>query len=232
MSAPEAYDRIVYSAELAQRIADAAAELSKTGGLEDEAGWLESAQQRIARERAGLGDLLTRALQLPDLGSLRAERGRALQDEALDAVDRLHAAIRKAAGERSPVIDVLYMNLKLPPLRKAGREAFEAFCAEFERRLGSSYLTRMFADETYLPAGPALDDLRRAFENWRGVAASPALGEEEARALEEELAAFARRLELACRQAVLLADAALLSAEHLREASGIFDKPRRRAARS
>ncbi|WP_394841882.1 hypothetical protein LZC95_33005 [Pendulispora brunnea] len=228
MSALEAFDLIVHSEQLEQRLAATAVKLAKRAELKDETAWLEHARRRIGAARGDLGDLLTRVLRLPELEAVRGERGRALQDDALDAVDRLDAAIRKAAGARSPVLDVLYMNLKLLPLRKAPRDAFEAFVVEFERRLASSYLTRMFADETYLPAGPALAELHRAFGTWRTVFASPALSDEETQSLTGELTTIAQRLELPCRQALLLADAALLPAEDLREPSGIFEKPRKR----
>jgi len=228
MSALEAFDQIVHSEQLEQRLAATAAKLAKRPDRKDEAAWVENARRRIASARGDLGDLLTRTLRLPELEAVRGERGRALQDDALDAVDRLDAAIRKAAGARSPVLDVLYMNLKLLPLRKAPRDAFEAFVVEFERRLASSYLTRMFADETYLPTGQALAELRGAFDVWRTVFASPPLSDEETQALAGELTAIAQRLDLPCRQALLLADAALLAAEDLRESCGIFDKPRKR----
>ncbi|WP_394824844.1 hypothetical protein [Pendulispora albinea] len=228
----EAFERVVRSERLEQQLAATVAKLAELPELADEAAWLEVARQRIARARGELGDLLTRVLRLPELEPLRGERGRTLQDAALDAAERLHKVIRKAAGGRSPVIDVLYMNMDLVLLRRAAREPFEAFCAEIDRRLASSYLKRMLADETYLPVAPALTVLRRAFDEWRTVFASAPLEDAEAEALQNELFAVAQRLDLPCRQAMLLADAALLPAEHLREPSGIFDKPRKRSPAS
>jgi hypothetical protein len=124
---------------------------------------------------------------------------------------------------------VLHWNLKTAAARRFHREEFEKFLAEFEKRLTSSYARRMLADPSYAVLGPRLDQLRRAFADWRGIFATAS--DSEAQELRDELELAARRLDLPCRQARMLAEAALLAAEDLRESSGIFEKPKRRAAR-
>ena len=38
-----------------------------------------------------------------------------------DEVERLQAAIVLAGGERSPLLEVVFLNVKIPALRKCGR---------------------------------------------------------------------------------------------------------------
>lgn len=230
MSPLDAFDLLVYAEQLERRIGAAIVELSKRPDSKDETVWLEAAQRHLAQARKANGDLLTRALRIPELEPARNEAGRTLQSAVVDAVEQLYAALHRADSGRSPVCDVLYANLKLAHLRRAGREPLQSFCTEFERRLGSSYVTRMLAEERYLPVVPALAELRRSFDAWRAIFASPSLTEAETRSLQDGLATAAHRMELRCRQAVLLAEAALVSAKDLRETSGIFNKPRKRPA--
>ncbi|HVJ94960.1 MAG TPA: hypothetical protein VM580_34510 [Labilithrix sp.] len=226
----DAYDLLFHAEALELRLVRTGTELSKRG-LVDEAQWLDTAHRRIARARDGSGELSMRALRLPELETVKAERGRALQGAAVDAVEALAAAIVRAGGDRSPLLEALVFNLKIALMRRAGQDEFDKFGAEIEKRLGSGYVTRMLADAAYRSVDPVVEGVRRAFDDWRSVVSAPPLSEAEAQALRSELEAIARRVELPCRQARLLADAALLSAEDLRESSGIFDKPKRRAAR-
>lgn len=229
-SVADAFDLIAHTEVLEQRLASAVAELSTRPGLADEKGWLEAARRRVAGARDGIGDLLARAVRLPELASMRGERARQLQGAAVDAVEHLQAAIVASAGERSPLLEVLYRNLKTPAMRRSHREDFESFLVEFEKRLSSTYAKRMLSDPESAVLEPPLERLHRAFADFRG--AFTGAEDAEARSLRDELEATARRLELPVRQARLLAEAALLTAEDLRDASGIFDKPKRRAARA
>ncbi|MCL2778213.1 MAG: hypothetical protein FWD73_09430 [Polyangiaceae bacterium] len=233
MTLLEAFDLVVYAELLDHRIKGAAAALADRPELARETSWLASARQCLAQELDGMNppqsdNDLDRFLHLPELAAVKQERGRVLQAAAIDAVEALHGSIREAAGERSPLLEALYANLKIVPLRRANRDDFNVFCTEFARRLDASYPKRMLTDDRYASAASALADLRRAFDNWHRVMSFAPMSEEDTRALEGELAAVATRLELACRQAVLLAEAALLAAPDLRDSSGIFDKRRRR----
>jgi hypothetical protein len=224
----DAFDAVSYSEQLWRRLEAASAELSKKQGLKDEKAWLETARLRVVAAREGIGDLLTRVLRLPEMEPVREDQARVLQNEAVDAVEKLHAGITFAAGSRAPIIEALYGKLKLPVLRRCDREDFEKFCVDFEKRLNTSYAKRMFADPSYELVVPALEQLRKAFAVWRGVFSDVPLSESEAQGLKDELDAAARRVELPCRQARLLAEAALAPLKDLLENTSVAQKPKRR----
>ncbi|MBX3198681.1 MAG: hypothetical protein KF894_11145 [Labilithrix sp.] len=226
----EAFELIAHSKKLALRLDAAAAELAKRPALVDEKAWLETARVRLARACEGIGDLPIRVLQLEELESMRGDRARELQGEVVDALERLHAGIGFAASPRSPLIEALFANAKLPVLRRVEREELERFCADFEKRLASGYAKRMLADETYAVVVPAIQLVRAAFEAWRAAFHYPPIDDEAARALSEELVIVAHRLDLPSRQARLLAQAALLSARELLDEYDLAPKPRRRGA--
>jgi hypothetical protein len=185
-----------------------------------------------ARTREGTGDLLVRALRLPELEPVKGERVRLLQGAAVDALEHLHAAITFAGSPRSPLLEALYFKLKIPVLRRCDRDEFEQFCTDFEKRLTATYSRRMLANETYASsAGPALERLHAAFATWRSVFVTEPLPESEAQALREQLLEAARGLEIPWRQARLLAQAALAPLKELEAAAALALKNKRRAAR-
>ncbi len=222
----DAFDTVSHSEQLLKRLESATAELSKKQGLKDEKAWLEQATQRVAIARTGVGDLLNRVLRLPELDPVREGHARTLQSAAVDAVERLQAGITFAAGARAPLIEALYGKLKLPVLRRCDKEDFEKFTFDFEKRLNTTYAKRMFADESFQLVVPALAQLQLAFSTWRSIFSTEPLTD--AQALRDELDAVARRLELPCRQARLLAEAALTPLKELFENSGLGHKPKKR----
>lgn len=228
----EAFELVAQAELLPPRLDAAAAELAKRPGLVEEKAWLEAARRRVAPAREGTGDLLVRVLRLPELEPVRPERVRALQGAAVDALEHLHAAITFAGGPRTPLLEALYFKLKIPVLRKCDREEFEAFIGDFEKRLGSTYVRRMLADETYAPVAPALAGLRAAYATWRSVIVAEPLGETEAHALREELLAASRTLEVPYRQARLLGQAALAALADLPEAVALAPKTKKRGGRA
>ena len=224
----DAFDTVSHSEQLLRRLESATAELSKKQGLKDEKAWLDTAIARVAAASDGVGDLLTRVLRLPELEPVKEGHARTLQGAAVDAVERLHAGITFAAGSRAPILEALYGKLKLPVLRRCDREDFEKFCIDFEKRLNTSYAKRMFADPSFEIVGPALSQLQQAFATWRGLFSNEPMSDAAAQALRDELDAIARRLELPCRQARLLAEAALTPLKELLENSGVSQKPKKR----
>jgi hypothetical protein len=224
----EAFEAVSQSQTLLVRLEAAMADLSKKQGLREEKAWLEAAVKRVAAAREGVDDLQIRSLRLPELEPARVDYARGLQSAALDAVERLQAGIAFAAGSRAPLIEALFGKLKLPVLRRCEREDFEKFCFDFEKRLNTTYARRMFADPTFEIVAPVLADVRASFQTWRGVFAAEVLPEGEAQALRDELDAVARRLESPCRQARLLAEAALVPLRDILEDSGLSQKGKRR----
>lgn len=235
MSAPamtsplhDAFDLVALSEQLLPRLDAAVAELAKYSDLSEEKAWLATARQRLAAARGdGTGDLLTRMLRVPELDSMKGEYARVLQGAVVDALEHLHAGIVFAGGQRAPLIEALYYKLKIPVLRRCDREEFERFCADFEKRLTSSYARRMLADETYAPVAPALQGLKKIIAVWRSVFIDAPLAEPEAEKLRVELTTVARRLEVPCRQARLLAQAALAPVKDS-EAATLLHKTKRR----
>ena len=218
----EAFELLVHAEQLAPRLEAAAAALAQLPGLEEEKAWLAAACGRLGAAHAlAHGDLLNRALRLPELEGQKGERGKLLQAAIADEVERLQAGIAYVGGARSPLLEVLFLNLKIPALRKCSRAELERFCAEIERRLTSSYARRMFKGEPYAAVTPAVQALGAAIGTWRGVFIEPPLDERAAAPLREELAAAAGGVELSVRQARLLAQAALLPAADLLDAAGV-----------
>lgn len=231
MTLLDAYEVVAWSEGLQAKLSAAFSSLSRKQGLKEEKEWLGIAIERLAAAREGLGDVLARAMRLPELAPLRADYARTLQQAAVEAVEHLEAGISFHAGARSPLVEALYAKLKLPPLRRVDREAFEKFCADFEKRLGSGYAKRMLSDANFAMLTPAVEQVRRSFNAWRGAFSPEPLTDEEASALHDELTTLARQLELPVRQARLLAEAALLPVKNAFEESGVGQRPKRRASK-
>lgn len=228
MSLSEAFDVVAWSQTLLERLETAQGELDKKQGLKDEKGWLMLAIDRLAAARGELADLNQRAMRLPELESAREDHARTLQSAAVDAIERLQAGITFVAGTRAPLLEALFGKVKLPQARRADREDFERFAADFEKKLASSYSKRMLAESSFAPVAPVLEQVRTAVAAWRGGFSPEPLTPHEASLLRDEIVAHARRLELPMRQARLLAEAALAPLKNAFEDSGIGQKPKRR----
>ena len=226
----EAYDVIRHSALLSERLAAAQAELEKKRGLKAEKEWLRAAGDLLGAAREPSQGILERARGLPGLEEARDELGAVSQGLWVDALERLLAGITFHAGPRAPVIEAVFPHAKLPALRKASREAALGFAEDLERRMKTSYVTRTFAEPAFAFALPVLDQLASAFAQWQAVYSGEDMPEPQAAEVLKELLAAAKRLELACRQAKLLADAALAPCGGLFEELGLSAKPKRRSA--
>jgi hypothetical protein len=218
----ESFELLVEAEQLAPRLDAAAAAQAQLPALEEEKQWLAAARARLGVARAASrGELLNRALRLPELEGLKGDRAKLIQSGIADEFERLQAGVGFAGGPRSPLLEMLFHNLKVPALRKCGRAEVERFCVEIERRLASSYARRMFANERYAAVMPTVQALETAIATWRRVFSEHPLGEAAAAALRDELAAAGKAAEIALRQARLLAQAALLPAADLLDAAGV-----------
>jgi hypothetical protein len=226
----ESFELLAHAEQLLPRLDAAAAEVAKIDGLSDERGWIDLARGRLEAAYQGTAsDLRLRALRIPELQSLKGEHSRDVQGAVVDALEHLHAAITFAGGPRAALLEALYYRLKIPALRKCNREELEAFWADFEKRVMSTYARRMLADPDYAAVGVALQGLRDAFETWKAIfVAEPASGEE-ASALGAELELAASRLVTPLRQAKLLAQAALAPLKELDVAALLALKVKKRA---
>lgn len=223
MSRPlaEAFELLVQVEQLAPRLEAAAIALAQLTEMKEEQAWLAAARKRLEGLEVE-GDLLARALRLPELVAFKAERGKLLQITLAEQVERLQAAITLAGGARSPLLDTLFLDLKVPALRKCSRTELEKFCTEIERRLLSSYAQRLLTGERYAPVVPTVTSLRTAIGSWAAVFVEPAMRDADADVLRVELLAASKAIELPVRQARLLAQAALLPSTDLFDAAGVL----------
>jgi hypothetical protein len=223
MNALEMYDEIAHADAIVGRLVETALRIQTA----EERGWLETAAARL-RTTIDLS-VLERSLRLPELRALHGDLSKKFQGEAVDAVDGLLAALTKL-NERSPLIEVLFRNLKPIAMRRAKNDDFEDFLREIEKRMTSGYGARMLGDQSYQPLTPALDQLARASAEWRESLHPTALDPEEDRSLREALETTRSKIALPMKQALFLAEAALADHPELREESRIFERPRRRPA--
>lgn len=226
----EAFELLVHAEQLGPRLDAAATALAQLPDLDDEKRWLAAARARLASTAAtSHGALLDRALRHKDLASLKTgDRGKLLQPAVADEIERLQAAITVAAGARSPLLDTLFLDLKVPVLRKCTKGELERFGHELERRLASSYARRLLAGERYAAVVPVVHSVRTALGLWASVFVDPPLEGAAADAVHDELLAAARAIELPIRQARLLAQAALLPTQDLLDSAGVvITKPKR-----
>jgi hypothetical protein len=219
----ESYGLLIDAEQLGPRLEAASTALAQLPELATEQMWLAAARERLATARAAShGDLLVRALRLRELESLKSERGKLLQVAIGDELERLQAAITVAAGPRSPLLEMLLQNLKVPALQKCNTAEANRFCSELERRLASTYARRVLGTERYQATRDAVAAVGTAIAVWRSVMLGPPLEGDDAARLGNELAEAARPVELAVRQAKLLAQAALLPAAELLDAAGLL----------
>lgn len=228
----EAYDTIRHSAVLAERLAAAQAELEKKRGLKAEKEWLRSAGDLLGAAREPSKGLVERARGLPGLEDVRDEMGAVFQGLWVDALERLLAGFTFHAGPRAPLIEAVFPHTKLAALRKASRESALGFAEDLGRRMKTSYVTRTLAEPAFAFALPVLEQLASAFSQWQEVYSGENMPEPQAAEVLKELLAAAKRLDLACRQAKLLAEAALAPCGGLFEELGLSAKPKRRSTRS
>ncbi len=217
----ESFELVFDIEQLAPRLDAAAIALAQLSELEQEQGWLAAARERLATVRGtSYRELLDRALRLPELESLKSEHGKRLQFAIADELERLQGAITHAGTARSPLLEVLFHNLKVPALRKCGRAELDKFCTELERRLASTYARRVLTTDRYRPVTQCVASFAAAVLTWRKVFIEPALDDDAAAPVRDELVTAARVVERAVRQARLLAQAALLPAAELLDADG------------
>lgn len=219
----ESFELLIDAEQLAPRLEAAEVAMAQLPQLEEERCWLAAARERLAA--AGVtsyGNLLDRALRLPELESLKGEHGKRLQGAIADEVERLQGAITHAGTARSPLLEVLFLNLKIPAVRKCGRPELEKFCTEIERRLASSYSRRILTTDRYRPVASTVQALASAIATWRSVFMGPPLTDDVADPIRQELAKAGRAVELPVRQARLLAQAALLPAAQLLDGDGVL----------
>jgi hypothetical protein len=227
----EAYDLLRFSETFVERLAAAQQELGSKRGHAREKAWLSSALEQMEEAAATAPSLLERVRALPDLDAIREELAGGLQSEWVDALEKLVAGIAFHENSRSPVIEALFPHQKFAALRRATRKEVRGYASDFARRLKSSYVTRMLAQPTFSFAQGVLDRIADAYGRWEQAFAQTGLSAAEQRALRDELSSAAGAMELAVRQARLVAEAALLPFEGMFEGHSLNAKPKKRSSR-
>ncbi|ATB40846.1 hypothetical protein CYFUS_006307 [Cystobacter fuscus] len=231
LSTLEAYDLVRFAEAFDSRLASADELLAGRSGLEREKEWLSTALQIVRTERAPAQAVLEKVRDLPELEEVREEFAYTLQNAWVDTLEKVHAGITFCASSRAPVIEALFPHLKFPQLRRASREALQEFVTGYERRLKSSYVSRILARDDFAFVRPVLEQVATAYAHWQSCFAPVQLPHEQAAPLRAELIALGKRLDLALRQARCLAEAALAPLPDAFENSGLAAKPRKRAGR-
>lgn len=231
LSTLEAYDLVRFAEVFDARLATVDELLSSRPGLEREKEWMATALQLVRTEREPAPALLERVRDLPELEEVREEFAFTQQNVWVDALEKLHAGITFCASSRSPVIEALFPHLKFPQLRRASREVSQEFAAGYERRLKSSYVSRILARDDFSFVRPVLDQVATAYATWQACFDPVQLPHEQAAPLRAELIALGKKLDVALRQARCLAEASLAPIPEAFENSGLAAKPRKRAAR-
>jgi hypothetical protein len=231
LSTLEAYDLVRFAEAFDARLAAADELLAGRPGLEREKEWMGTALELLRTERAPAAALLEKVRNLPELEEVREEFAYTQQNLWVDALEKLHAGITFCASSRAPVIEALFPHLKFPQLRRASREAVQEFVTGYERRLKSSYVSRILAREDFSFVRPVLDQVSSTYAHWQACFVPVQLPHELAAPLRQELITLGKRLDLALRQARGLAEAALAPLPETFENSGLASKPRKRAAR-
>ncbi len=227
ISALEAHDLVRFAETFEERLIAAHDAHSRRRGLEREKRWLTEALQVVAEAREGAAALLKKARELPELAEVREEFAGDLQQAWVDTLERLHAGITFHAGSRSPLIETLFPHLKFPNLRKASRPAIEQYNADLERRAALAYVARMLSQESFSFAPPVLEQVRQAYSRWQSCFGGMAMGEGDPE-VREALLTLGKQVDLAIRQARMLAEAALTPVRGAYEESNLSAKPRRR----
>lgn len=228
MDALEAYETLRLAELLHERLNAATAAVANKRVISQEKQWLQTARDLLAAGRTEAASTIERARMLPELLEVRAELASTVQQHWVDALEKLLAGITFQAGSRAPLIETMFPHQKFPALRKAAREAVAAYQADFERRLKLSYVQRMLQDESYAFMGPCVEAVAQRYGEWNASFSSDSMDDALAEPIRKELIALGEQQELLCRQAKLLAEAALLPIEGAFEEHGLSAKARKR----
>lgn len=231
LSALEACDLIRFADTFAERLDAVSAELERKAGLEREKGWLQLAQQVLEGARGPTKGLIEDARGLPELAELRADFAGALQNAWVDVLEKLVAGITFHVSSRSPIMEALFPHQKFAPLRKSGRELLEKYQRDFEKRAKSGYVSRMLGSEDFAFAVPVLEQVNRAWADYQSCFSADGMSPEDAAPIRQRLVGAAEALDVAIRQARLLAEAALVPVPGAYDASLLAQKPKKRSGK-
>ncbi|MDC0708371.1 hypothetical protein POL68_07820 [Stigmatella sp. ncwal1] len=231
LSTLEAYELIRFAEAFEARLVTANDVIAEREGLQTEKKWLAAALKLARTALAPCSAIIERAKDLPELEEAREEFSFQQQNLWVDALEKLHAGITFCASSRAPIIDALFPHLKFPQLRRAPQETVNEFAVSYERRLKSSYVTRIFAQDDFDFVRPVVEQVARAHAAWQASLTPTSLSDSQTAALRTQLITAGNRLDIATRQARLLAEAALVPVAGAFDSTGLAAKPRKRVGR-
>ena len=180
-------------------------------GFAREKAWLADAHALLIERVEAMAPPLQAAQRLPELESERETFARAPQHAWADAMERLWAGISYQLGRRAPLLEALFPHQRFAALRKPKPDIVRSFQADFDRRLKTSYVARMLADDDTQFVRPLLEEVNARLAAWESALTAPPLEGEEAENARDAVRLAAIRLEPAMKQAKHLLEAALLT---------------------
>lgn len=230
-NASEAFDFLANIPTQLVRMREGSLSLQSNGADKNEREWLDQAISRLEVAFAPHQAILTAHLALPELEPARGDYAKDIQNEWVDALEKLYAGITYHAGSRAPILEVLFPKQKLSALRKANAATLLAYNSEFEKRALGSYAQRMLASSDFEFATSILRDVRARFNQWQGLLAPNELSPEQQEKMRRDLQEIANCLVTVFEQSRLLAKAALLPLGGIFEELELHARPKRRALR-
>lgn len=231
MTSLEAYDWIEFSGQLSQRLALAQAELEKKRGLVREKDWLATAVELAESSREAHRSIHERAPFLPELEGVRTDFAALAQNQWVDGLEKLFAGLTFHLGNRAPVLELLFPHLKFATLRRVRGEGAVDYALDFNRRLGTTYVGRIFSQPDCTFAQPVLALVQSTEARWRAIRGGQTLPDETVDEVRQELILAGQHLAVVSRQAKLLAEAALVPLPEAFERAGLGFNPRKRPTR-
>ena len=180
-------------------------------GFAREKAWLADAHAVLVDRLEAMVAPLQAAQRLPELESEREMFARGPQQAWADALERLWAGISYQLGRRSPLLEALFPHQKFAALRKPKPDIVRSFQADLDRRLKTSYVARMLADDDARFVQPLVDEVNARLAAWEAALSAPPLEGDEAESARDAVRLAAIRLEPAMKQAKHLLEAALLT---------------------
>ncbi|HEY3452726.1 MAG TPA: hypothetical protein VGK67_40650 [Myxococcales bacterium] len=228
----EAYDLVRFADQLQDKLVHAGEELAQKRALKSEKEWLTAACALLKAAREPTTGLLEKVRGLPELSEVRDEYAAEFQGQYVDALEKLVAGFTFHTSAKDPIIEALYPHQKFPALRKAEREAVDEYQKDLEKRAKGTYVARQLGQPNYAFAPAVLQAIAAAHAKWQTAFAGLGMPEDEAAELRKELVADAKKLDLAVKQAKLLAEAALAPVNGMFEEMGLASKPKKRTPKA
>ncbi len=224
----EAFDLLTFCRTMAERLEGVSSAHERALKRTAEGQWLEHAKQKLLELNESTKETLFACRQLPEFSFLSDEFAFENQQVAVEALERFQAGIAFHLGTRAPLIEVLFPKSNFAKLRKSSAVEFLAAVTDFEKRLASSYCTRMLAEPAMQFAKAPLETIAAALATWKDSRASVAAENAHAPTIRKQLLKWGQQAARQLKQSRLLAEAALTSFDNVFEESGLAAKPKKR----